>query len=167
MKELVLTKGKIALVDDEDFYWLSQWNWFAVEISGNWYARRSKKKGTLRNCESFEIYLHRVVTKCIDKSLVVDHRDHDGLNNQKFNLRMTTKADNNMSTSSHKGSLSKYLGVSFTNESYRSKRWQAQLTHKGQRVLSKRFRTEQEAAEAYDECAKVTFGEFANLNFKN
>lgn len=163
MRELQLTKGKVALVDDEDYYWVSQWNWFAVEISGIWYARRSKKKGILRNCESFEIYLHRVVTRCIDKVLTVDHKDHDGLNCQKSNLRVCTKAENNRSLSSQKNSSSKYLGVSYDAQ---RKKWRAQYTFNGKTILAKRYNSEEAAARAYDVMALKNAGEFANLNFK-
>jgi len=163
MRELSLTKGKIALVNDEDYYWVSQWNWFAVKISGIWYARRSKKKGTLRNCESFEIYLHRVITRCTNKLLTVDHRDHNGLNCQKNNLRVCTKAENNRSSSSQKDSSSKYLGVSYDIQ---RKKWRAQYMFDGKKILAKRYNSEEEAARAYDIIALEHAGEFANLNFK-
>lgn len=164
MKHLPLTKGKVAQVDDEDYYWLSQWNWFAVEINNIWYAKRSKKKGVLRSGESFEIYLHRVVTRCTNKNMTVDHKDHDGLNNQKSNLRICTKAENNRSIRSRKNSSSIYLGVSW--DKARNK-WQVQYMFNGKKVFMKRYTNEIEAAKAYDTIALQYAGEFANLNFKN
>lgn len=164
MKLLSLTKGKYAQVDDEDYYWLSQWNWFAIETKGAWYARRSKKKGVLRSGEPFEVYLHRVVMRCSDKTKVVDHRDHDGLNCQKVNLRTCTKSENNRNLCSRKGSSSSYLGVTW--DSSRSK-WSSRLKCKGKTFNIGRFNNEIEAAKAYDLVAKEQFGNFANLNFKN
>ena len=163
MKLLPLTKDKFALVDDDDYYWLSQWNWFAVEIKNTWYARRSKKKGVLRSNEKYEIYLHRIVMRCSDIDFVIDHLDKNGLNNQKENLRMCTKSENNKHTSSHKNSSSQYLGVSYDKN---RNKWSANLMNNGKRILFKRYNTEIEAAKAYDITAKTQFGVYANLNFK-
>ena len=163
MKLLPLTKDKFALVDDDDYYWLSQWNWFAVEIKNIWYARRSKKKGVLRSNEKYEIYLHRIVMKCSNINFVIDHLDKNGLNNQKENLRICTKSENNKHTSSHKNSSSQYLGVSYDKN---RNKWSANLMNNGKRILFKRYNTEIEAAKAYDITAKTQFGVYANLNFK-
>jgi|LakMenEpi03Aug12_release.lakeMendotaPanAssembly.Ray.scaffolds.fasta_scaffold591655_1 hypothetical protein len=163
MKLLPLTKDKFALVDDDDYYWLSQWNWFAVEIKNTWYARRSKKKGILRSNEKYEIYLHRIVMRCSDIDFVIDHLDKNGLNNQKENLRICTKSENNKHTSSHKNSSSQYLGVSYDKN---RNKWSANLMNNGKRILFKRYNTEIEAAKAYDITAKTQFGVYANLNFK-
>jgi hypothetical protein len=165
MKLLPLTKNKFALVDDDDYYWLSQWNWFAVEIKNTWYARRSRKKGVLRSNEKYEIYLHRIVMRCneLDNTLVIDHLDKNGLNNQKENLRLCTKSENNKHTSSHKNSSSQYLGVSYDKN---RNKWTASLMNNGVRILFKRYNTEIEAAQAYDITAKTQFGVYANLNFK-
>lgn len=166
MKKIPLTKGKIALVDDEDYYWLSQWNWFAVEISGGWYARRSTKKTPMRSGVKYETYMHRVVMHP-DKGMVVDHKDHNGLNNTKENLRVCTKAQNSRNSIPGRNSTSRYLGVSYRKGQFRNYPWVAQLKFEGKRILNKKFATEVEAAEAYDIIAKEYFGEFANLNFPN
>jgi hypothetical protein len=163
MKLLPLTKDKFALVDDDDYYWLSQWNWFAVEIKNTWYARRSKKKGVLRSNEKYEIYLHRIVMRCSNIDFVIDHLDKNGLNNQKENLRICTKSENNKHTSSHKNSSSQYLGVSYDKN---RNKWSANLMNNGKKILFKRYNTEIEAAKAYDITAKTQFGVYANLNFK-
>jgi hypothetical protein len=165
MRELVLSNGLITLVDEEDFYWLNQWRWHALVIKNKTYAIRSRKNNHLGL--SSRAYLHRIIMRIEDPNIIIDHKDGDCLNNQKLNLRCCSKAENNRNTSSHKDSVSSYLGVTFNTEKHREKRWQAQLQHDGKRILSKRFLTEEEAAKAYDSCAKKTFGEFANLNFKN
>jgi hypothetical protein len=134
-----------------------------VEIKNTWYARRSKKKGILRSNEKYEIYLHRIVMRCSDIDFVIDHLDKNGLNNQKENLRICTKSENNKHTSSHKNSSSQYLGVSYDKN---RNKWSANLMNNGKRILFKRYNTEIEAAKAYDITAKTQFGVYANLNFK-
>jgi hypothetical protein len=161
MRQLLLTKGYHALVDEDDYYWVSQFNWQAIELDGQVYARRNKKKGILKSNEPYEVYLHRVVMKCTDKSKVVDHIDHDGLNCQKSNLRICKKDENNRYTSSHKDSVSKHLGVSYDKS---RDKWVAQLKHNGVRVLSKRYNTETEAAEAYNKASSEHNKEFATIN---
>lgn len=162
-KDLYLGNNIFAIVDDEDYYWLSQWNWNAVSIKNKLYVRRSKKKGILKSGIKYEVFIHRVIMKCTDSNLVVDHIDNNPLNNQKSNLRVCTKAENNRNTSSHKDSSSKYLGVTYDKA---RKKWNAQLMVNGKRVLTKRYTTEIEAAYAYDTAAKLHVGQYANLNFK-
>jgi hypothetical protein len=94
---------------------------------------------------------------------VVDHKDHDGLNNQKDNLRVCTKDENKRNIRSQKGSTSKYLGVSYDKE---KAKWKTQVTIGGVKIFNKRFDTEIEAAEAYDKVCKDNNSEFSNLNFK-
>lgn len=161
MKQLTLTKGYFALVDEDDYYWVSQFNWCAIEIDGQVYARRSKKKGSLRSNEPYEVYLHRVIIRCTDKSKVVDHIDHNGLNCQKDNLRICLPDENKRYLRSRQGSSSKFLGVMY--DKTRNK-WKVQLTHSGKKILNKRFNTEIEAAKEYNKYALLYHGEFANLN---
>ena len=162
-KLLYLGNDTYTEVDDEDYYWLSQWNWNAIPIKNRLYVKRSKKKAPLKTDVKYEVFLHRVIMKCIDPNLVVDHIDNNPVNNKKSNLRICTKAQNNRNTSSHKNSTSKYLGVTY--DKARSK-WNAQLMVNGKRVLTKRFPTEIEAAKAYDAAAIEHVGQYANLNFK-
>ena len=162
-KDLYLGNNLYTIVDEDDYYWLSQWNWNAVKIKNKLYVRRGIKKVKLKTNVKYELFLHRVIMQCTDSNLVVDHIDKNPLNNQKSNLRICTKAENNRNTSSHKNSSSQYLGVSY--DKARNK-WNAQLMINGVKILAKRYITEIEAAKAYDEVAKVHFGIYANLNFK-
>jgi hypothetical protein len=165
MKELFLyhkTSPKVALVDDEDFYWLNEWNWYPVLIKGNWYARRSGKK--LKNGHQIQKFLHRVIMRETDPKILIHHKNHNGLDCQKYNLVKCSHAENNRHKISQPGSSSKYLGVSWDKS---RQKWNAQLTLNRKSVLSKRFDKEEDAAEAYDKSAIIHFGEFANLNFKN
>ena len=155
MKEIILTRGKVTLVDDEDFEWLSRWKWQA--IFPGLYARRSD--GT---------YMHRAIMEHYGKvgdSPLVDHADRDGLNNQKSNLRMVTHGQSQANTGRPKNNTSGYKGVTFRNDKARERRWSARLFKNGQRIYIGDFATAAQAGLAYDMAALKHNGEFAVLNF--
>lgn len=93
MKHIRLTRGYSALVDDEDFDRLCQWNWHAnvgVQVRA---ARMSLRK---------MIYMHHEVLNIVGQGLEVDHGDGDPLNNQKSNLSIVTHQQNMLNTDRHK-----------------------------------------------------------------
>jgi len=159
MKEIKLTRGMTALVDDEDFEWLNQWKWFAHKGTDQktYYAGRDQGY----KCKPHQIWMHRVIMNT-PPELQVDHIDHDGLNNQKHNLRNCTHHQNHMNLSNY--GVSKYKGVSFFKNNH-PKRVRASITLNNNIIYLGVFYTEEEAARAYDKKAKELFGEFANLNF--
>ncbi len=155
MKQIRLTQGMVALVDDEDFEWLSRRKWFAHKIRNAWYAASHGSDG--------RFYMHRVIMNAPTNKLV-DHVDGDGLNNQKNNLRFASNAENLWNQDKHKNNTSGYKGVHFDKK---SQIWIAQIRSAvGQRNIGQ-FSTPQEAAHAYDEAAKELHGQFAHLNFKD
>jgi len=97
-----LTRGLFAIVDADDYLWLSKYTWFAEGTDKNFYA--------VRKAGGKSIKMHRQIMNAPDH-LVVDHIDHNGLNNRKENLRICTFAENcrNLRASRHKSS--KYKGV--------------------------------------------------------
>jgi hypothetical protein len=106
MKEIKLTQGKVALIDDEDYEYFNQWNWFAHKDHHTYYAGRSiNVQGHQK-----QLWMHRELLDT-PQGRQVDHIDHNGLNNQKSNLRNCTFSQNmvNKTTCSKTG----YLGVSF------------------------------------------------------
>lgn len=155
MKEIKLTKGKIALVDDNDYDYLIQFSWHAMMTKCNCYAGRKTPRP-----EGKTIFMHRELMG-IANELQVDHIDHDGLNNQRSNLRITSFSGNARNTSSRKNSTSKYLGVCVYK-----KYIIATIFYNGRKHHIGHFKTEEDAAHAYDREALNHFGEFANLNFK-
>jgi hypothetical protein len=132
MKEIPLTQGKVALVDDEDFEWISQWKWCAGYNHKHWYAFRGRLP---------TVYMHREIMKTpID--MVTDHIDHNGLNNCKYNMKNCTVSQNSRNSVSRYGE-SKYKGV-YWNKA-RSK-WHARITTDNGRVHLGFFSNEEEAA---------------------
>ena len=154
MKEIPLTQGKIALVDDEDYEYLCQFNWYARKDKRTYYAVRSVH---LKNGKVYSEHMHRVIMNTT-KGNVVDHIDHNGLNNQKYNLRNCTPNENRLNRTVREGC--EFMGVS--KHTY----FIARINNGNERICLGRFKTAKEAAMAYDEAAKKYHGEFASLNFK-
>ena len=86
-RKIPLTRGKVALVDDADYEWLSQWNWYAHCAGKNWYAARKRQHadGPGPNL----IWMHRAILG-VSSSLQADHISGDGLDNRRINLRLAT-----------------------------------------------------------------------------
>ncbi len=165
MKEIKLSQGKFAQVDDEDYDFLMQWKWSAANSKRSWYAvRTDRTNGNKKN-----VRMHRVIMGVIDSKKLIDHEDHNGLNNQRYNLRESTIAQNTQNKRTHLGSTSKYLGVFISRVMRKTKDghlktytygWRATIKHK----TIGTFKKEEDAALAYNKVALETYGEFANLN---
>ncbi len=156
MKQIPLTKGLFTLVDDEDYDYLMQWKWYwhFGKSSQTYYVLRNAPKGQ-------ELLMHRMIMK-VDRAEQIDHIDFNGLNNQKYNLRIATRSQNCMNRRSRRNSTSKYLGVSL----HESGKWHASIGKNGKIFYLGRYWKEEDAAKAYDAKAIQLHGEFANLNFK-
>lgn len=160
MKLIKLTQGKFAQVDDEDFDYLNQWKWHVVKSDKNEYASRQ-----IRVCKNRQISvkMHRNILNLTDSKLVVDHKDNNGLNNQKSNIRICSNDENIRNRRKKKDSASQYLGVYYHK---RIKKWQTSIQHNNVKIHLGYFENENDAAKCYDENALKYHGEFANLNFK-
>ena len=158
-RRIPLTQGKYAIVDPEDFERLNKHKWYAAKRSNTFYAIRCV--GTRRNRRN--IWMHREIIHP-PRHLVVDHINHNGLDNRKANLRPATQAQNNYNRViiKRKDSSSKYKGVTWKKE---NKKWLAQIHFKGEYIFLGYFKEEKQAAKAYDKAAKKYHGEFASLNF--
>lgn len=157
MKQIPLTQGKVALVDDADFQHFNQWKWLALKGRNNkWYAARmpSRRLGKRK-----WIFMHNEIMGT-PPGLETDHIDGDGLNNQRRNLRDATHAQNSKNRRMRSDNKTGYKGVTKIGNSYN-----AILVSDYKVVLNKSFSTAEEAARAYDEAAKKHHGPFANLNF--
>ena len=103
MKTIKLTKGKVALVDDEDFENLNKFKWYLYEYRNIQYAVSSLFGKSIR--------MHRIIMNEDNPKVFIDHIDHDGLNNQKLNLRKCNASENQKNSTRRKNSSSIYLGV--------------------------------------------------------
>ena len=88
MKEIPLSQGKVALVDDEDYKYLNQWKWYAAKQGNDFYAFRNDY--TVSPPKT--VRMHREVL--VEDPRDIDHIDGNGLNNQKVNLRYCTHSQN-------------------------------------------------------------------------
>ncbi len=162
MKKIKLSQRKYALVDDEDYEYLNQWKWCVCKRKKTSYAIGLIK---INGCRT-QVLMHRLIMNT-PPIMETDHIDHDGLNNQKSNLRNCTKQQNAWNRQAT-GS-SKYRGVSVyfvTHKHCISKYIAAHISVNSKSVHLGHFKTEEDAARAFDQAAKKHHGEFANLNFK-
>ncbi len=167
MKEIKLTKGRVAFVDDEDFEYLNQWKWhYSMGRNENdGYAKRGVNLG---NKKTKTIQMHRVVMNLKEgDGKMVDHKDRNKLNCQKNNLRLANRSQNG--NNRIPTGASKYLGVSLIRrKKNNSIYWTAHGTLNKKRISLGQFpytkEGEVKAALKYNEFAEKNYGEFANLN---
>lgn len=152
-REIPLTQGKVALVDDEDYDWLMQWKWHAFWSGFHFYAARKAPAPE----RSRMIYMHRQITGA-GKGEDVDHRDSDGLNNQRCNLRRCTHAENMRNRGAQSNNRSGLKGVSFYNK---TKKWRARIRVDGRQRTIGYYATPELAHAAYCAAARSLHGEFA------
>lgn len=154
MKEIPLSLGLVAFVDDEDFEWLNQWKWYAVKKHKIFYAERTTS-------DRKHLKMHRLILGLSDQSVLCDHIDGNGLNNCRANLRACSHTENMRNTRPHPG-FSKYKGVQPRYN--KSLKWAAYIRINNKEKCLGRFDSEEEAARHYNLAAKETFGDFARLN---
>lgn len=155
-KEIQLTQGKFAIVDDEDYEYLNQFKWHASKLNGKFYARRYIK---LSN-PNIKILMHRDVMKP-ERRYVIDHVDGNTLNNKKNNLRICTNAENIRNSKISINNTSGFKGVYWNKQ---NAKWRAFITLNYKRIWLGNFINPIDAAEAYNEAAIKFHGEFAKLN---
>lgn len=155
-----LTQGKVAIVSRCDYVRLSQFKWRARKNKGgSWYAHRSQQ--LLGSSAYRNIYMHREILDA-PAGIHVDHRDGDGLNNTRANLRLATPAENAHNARKHRRNKSGFRGVSWCQ---RAGKWQVHIACDGKRKNLGVYPDLLKAATAYDNAARVLHGEFATLNF--
>lgn len=151
---LIAVKGGLfALVDACDYEMLSKYQWYARHTPTTCYA--------VTQLKGRETSMHRLIMDA-PKGLIVDHIDHNGMNNRRKNLRLCTAAQNIYNCRPRKGNTSEYKSVSWNTA---KKKFCAKISFDRKQYSLGYFTDEKEAARAYDKKANEFFGEFAYLNF--
>jgi hypothetical protein len=164
-KKIPLSRGLFTQVDVSDYDWLNEWKWFARKSKDTYYAYRNAidEKG-----KRVVIIMHRLIMNT-PEDMQTDHKDWNGLNNRRYNLRNCT-VNQNRSWIKSRGKV-QYLGVS-ESKWFKKKTgtwgvcYKASITHNGVVYDLGSSRDPVVAAKLYDAKAKELKGEFANLNFK-
>jgi len=156
MKSISLTSGMVAVLDDKDYERLSGFTWHATRsyAGSTWYARRNVRRD---DGVWTTVYMHREVSSYPSRTRV-DHKDGDGLNNQRDNLRAATQVQNLRNARRRCDNTSGFKGVSYDT---RKKRWRANIRYDHRQIHLGRFKTPEEAYAAYCAAAAKYFGEFA------
>jgi len=158
MKEISLTQGKVALVDDIDYDRVSQYKWCAYESRGIWYAMSNIKiDKKYRHTK-----LHRfILGLSVGQKCDVDHINHNTLDNRRCNLRVCSHSEN-MKNRLRGVGTSRFIGVSWDKQ---SRKWVVNIRVNNRQRNLGRYIFEELAALAYDFAALKYHREFANFNF--
>ena len=157
MKKIKLTQGKYALVDNEDYEWLSQWSWYFAKHCHQGYAQRS-------NWRKAPIIMHRAILEYYypnKKYFVTDHKNGNKLDNRKINIRLCTPSQNSFNRGKSESNTSGYKGIFWSK---RNKSWQVRISVNNKRIFVGYFKEKIEAALAYNKAASQYHKEFARLN---
>ena len=154
IKQIPLTKGAFALVDDADYDRLvaiGRWSLSSKGYAVHWFRDASGK----RKC----LYMHRVIVHA-PPHLQVDHINHKRLDNRRDNLRFATRSQNNAARRTLKSNTSGYTGVNRNRA-----KWEARIKYQNRRIFLGSYASPEDAALAYDYAARLLFEAFARPNF--
>lgn len=155
MKQIPLTKGRVALVDDADFCWLSKHKWGVVTIRSHSYPARAERPNGISG-PARRIYMHRVIMG--NPPCKVDHRNRNTFDNRRRNLRKATDLQNTVNSRGQNKS-SQFKGVS-----RHGKQWIARIKTDGINYMLGVFDSEIDAAKRYNKVARELWGDFAYQN---
>lgn len=147
-----------TMVDDDMFGELNRYKWHVRQSTSVLYVRRNSLDADGRHVW---VNMHHQVLRSPDGT-ETDHRDGNGLNNQKSNLRVCTGSQNQCNQRTPKNNKSGYKGVSWNGN---ARKWQASIGINGKTLHMGYFFCLIKAARTYDSAAREHFGEFARLNF--
>jgi hypothetical protein len=157
IKTIILNNGMEVFVDAEDFDRVNSIQWSAFKSKNTWYAVKS----TSENGKTITLRMSRFILNVHteDYTVEVDHRNNNGLDNRKENLRICTRSQNLSNRRNYSGNP--YKGI----EKMAKGNWRARIANNGKYIHLGMYNTAEEAARVYDAAAKEAYGEFASLNF--
>ena len=153
VRYIPLTRGQVAIVDAGDYPSLIRYKWYATKSDPTFYAATNMNKRSTP--------MHRAIMEP-PMGMVVDHINHNGLDNRRSNLRICTSSQNSRNRRPDREKQVKYKGVSFHK---RDKTFRATIQYQNKALTIGCYQDEIAAAKAYDRKAKELFGEYAYLNF--
>jgi len=158
-RRIRMAQPKYAKVDPADYKRLKKYDWIARKGTNCFYAQILEPNVIT---EKKMMHMHQVILE-VPEGMVVDHINHDTMDNRSANLRAATKVQNSYNRKKlSRQCSSKYKGVWWHKSSLK---WQARVIFEKKRIHLGTFKNEIDAAKAYDEAAKKYHGQFACLNF--
>ena len=153
MKEIVLSRGLAALIDDEDWSLVSKYKWWAAPA---WHTFYAKTDGRRPDGSRFKLRMHRLLLMPPD-GLEVDHINGDGLDNRRENLRLATHAENSRNLRMPSTNSSGLKGASWHKA---AQKWRSRIIINGQDIHLGLFLTAEAAHAAYCVASAKYHGEF-------
>ncbi len=161
-RNILLTKGFVALVDDEDFDWLNQWKWhYLGRVNTNAGSQGYAARQEWVNKTYRMVYMHREIlglkrgeARTTDR--LGDHINGDTLDNRRSNLRIVTHSQSVQNRSTQRNNTSGCKGVS----RFSQRLWRARIYKDGREVLIGYFKSFDEAVAARQEAERHMFGEY-------
>jgi len=156
-RRIYLGQGDWTILDQKDYYRLNDFKWFLTGRLHKFYAARTIKADGRTKI----VRMHRIIMNPPD-NLLVDHRNGDGLDNRRQNLRLATKSQNICNSKKRANTSSRFIGVHYRKK---QRRWETEITHNRKKIWLGSFENEIDAAKVYDAAAKKYHKDFARLNF--
>lgn len=161
---VIQIKNVSVLVDDEDIPLISKYRWYVASVK--YRGKQIKQYVQARGISPLEpeiVKIHRVIMNVTDSKKLIDHKNGNGLDNRKENLRICSASENaanrKITTVHNRIKHSKFKGVTKLNG-----KWRAYITLNHSSIHLGFFATAEEAAAAYNKAAVILHGEFAHLN---
>lgn len=159
MRKINIGNGLFAIIDNDDYERTKLYKW------GTKYCKKSKKIQAVMSVNQSKwansIYLHRLILNVNDSKILVDHLNMDVLDNRKVNLRLATRSTNAMNRNKQSNNTSGFKGVSWDKS---RNKWESYINYNRKKIHLGRFDNKKEAANSYNNAAKLYHKEFARLN---
>jgi hypothetical protein len=156
MALIPLTQNEFAIIDDADTLVVSAFKWRLKKIK-NSNLRYVIANTPMKDGKRSLIHLHRLIMGITDSKVKIDHKDGNGLNNTRDNLRLSTNSQNAYNAKDHKNNTSGFRGVTWDK---RQERFEAKININGKKSHLGYFDTAERASKAYEREAKIAHGIF-------